>query len=439
MPLSGLRVGLRVGPFFAAEAVGFGFSFFDEFVEFAPRQTHGVGFVPEDFLGGGFDVFLEFLDPAGGGLLGGFGLFGAIVKSKIPRFGEGFTDLIHHRLAHRLVESIREERLGDFGLLAERAHLFDDFLELRRLIGERLGEITTLALGCGVKVLIGGLSAHFFHGFTNGLLLLGESTGGVAQGFHLTGELARGLFAEFLLHLFELLLRTGRGVGRLGEFTRLKILGSLANVLAGLVELLFFFAHIGAVLLGVHALGEVVDFAEQFALLFLEAFELPLDLGFFLFGSVLKLILKFFDLLGNGLLTAGEVFEFRENSEILLLLGSLGGILGDGVLLVFQLFLLELEVHVLLLTLLRLAGRLALRHGNLHLAGAGLDELGVGGDGFAMGGTQTGEVFFFHHRNKLGDGGIHLFAGLLKNFAQLGIFGFLDGLFGLRNDDLLGL
>ena len=213
--------GLRPCPLFAAEAVGFGFGFFDEFVEFGPGETQGVGFVAEDFLGGGFDVFLELFDAARGGLLGSFGLIGAVVKSKVPRFGEGFTDLIHHRLPHRLVERVREERLGDFGLLAEGAHLFDDFLELRCLIGERLGEFAALALALGIEVLIGGLSGHFLNGFAHGLLLFGKLAGGVAQGLHLTGELARGLFAEFLLHLLELLLRAGRGVGRLGEFTRL--------------------------------------------------------------------------------------------------------------------------------------------------------------------------------------------------------------------------
>ncbi len=79
---------------------------------------------------------------------------------------------------------------------------------------------------------------------------------------------------------------------------------------------------------------------------------MTLDLRLLFFGSALKLVLEFFDLLGNGFLTAREVFETIEHREILLLLGGLRGVFGGRLFLVLHFLLLELEIHVLLFALL---------------------------------------------------------------------------------------
>ena len=293
----------------------------------------------------------------------------------------------------------------------------------------------------GSEGIGGWVLREFLDLLAEGFLTFRQFTGRVAKALHLIGELARGFLAEFLLHFLELLARPGRGVGGLSQFARFEFLGGLLHVFAGLVEVLAFFGQVGAVLFGIHALGEVVHLAEEFALLFLEPLELALDLGLFPRGGLLKLIFEFLDLLGDGLLAAREILEPVENGEVLLLLGGEGGILGGGLLLVFELLLLKLEVHVALLFLLRLRGarRRALRHRDLGFAGAGLEQFSISVFGAVHRDDEKFTTFLLGNGVEFRSGLGHVLFRRLERGPHLGILDLGEGLVGLGDDDVLRL
>ena len=209
----------------------------------------------------------------------------------------------------------------------------------------------TLSRECVFRV--GG--GEFVEGFADALLIFREFAGALAQSAQFLGKLLRSALAEFLFHFLEFLLSPGRGVGRIGEFSGLEFFSRFLNVLAGFFELLFFLAHVGAVLIGVHAFREVIDFAKEIALFFLQSFQLALNLGALLFVCILELLFEFLDLLSDGLLTTGEFLEAVEDGEVLLLLGGGLLLLSLGLLFVFEFVLFELKIHVSLFLLRALA------------------------------------------------------------------------------------
>ena len=110
------------------------------------------------------------------------------------------------------------------------------------------------------------------------LLVLVEAAGLVAHLVHLLGEPVRGLLAELLAEVVQLLAGAGTFGDSLGQPALLERLRGLAEVLAALFDLLARLGHPLLVLLVLHPLAQLVGVAEDLLLLVAEPFELPLDL-----------------------------------------------------------------------------------------------------------------------------------------------------------------
>ena len=117
-------------------------------------------------------------------------------------------------------------------------------------------------------------------------------------------------------------------------------------------ELLFRFGHVGGILGLFHPLLQIIEVVHQLLLFFLETFELILQFFLLLRGlGFLELVLQFLHFLGQRFLTAGKFLEPVHHLQILLLLGGLL-LRGLLLLLIALFFLLEFQVHELVLHLL---------------------------------------------------------------------------------------
>jgi hypothetical protein len=106
-----------------------------------------------------------------------------------------------------------QQRLALLGLLAELAHVVEEFFDVLLLLGDLTGlRLVLQALG---DVAFGGLLV--FEGLADLLLRFGGLLSLLAKLLHLVGEFLAGLLAEVLLHLLQFALRARGGVGGVGE------------------------------------------------------------------------------------------------------------------------------------------------------------------------------------------------------------------------------
>ena len=173
---------------------------------------------------------------------------------------------------------------------------------------------------------------------------------------HLLGESVRGLLAELLAEVVQLLAGAGSFGEGLGEPAFLERLGGLADVLAALFDLLAGLGHPLLVLLALHPLAELVGVAEDLLLLVAEPLELALELlaGLGRLGR-LEGRLELLEPLVQVVLALGQLAEAVEHLAVLgllalalglvLLLRAGGALLFEAVLVVRQLELLELPLR----------------------------------------------------------------------------------------------
>ena len=110
------------------------------------------------------------------------------------------------------------------------------------------------------------------------LLILVETSRLGAHFGHFLGESVRGTLAKLLAQVVQLPAGSGAFGDGLGKAAFLECLGSLADVLAGLLHLCAGFGHSVPIFLALHPLSDLVGVAEDLLLLVPEPLELPFDL-----------------------------------------------------------------------------------------------------------------------------------------------------------------
>ena len=204
-------------------------------VEFRLRVPQSLGFAAEDAFRGAFDSLAEFGDIGAGGAFGSGGLR---KKAAIDQLGADVQKVAGVHLAgaaHRVIELLRQKRLGVFRLFGDVFHAGDEVGQRALLAGDLLNELLTLR-GV-VQGLLLGMSERF-EAAPDFALLAVQVARLAAQLAHLVGELAGGLAAHVLAQVLQSLLRARAGGQGLGNGFVADFLGGALGVGAGLLQLL---------------------------------------------------------------------------------------------------------------------------------------------------------------------------------------------------------
>ena len=260
----------------------FAFQLPRQIIQLPLRVTQRVGLAAEHAVGGALDAFGDFGDVCPSRALG---LACLREKSALRQLRFHVEQIVRVHLvgaAQGVIQLLREQRLGGFGLLGHVPHLGEQIRQRALLLRHLPDELLSLR---GIIQRFLRAVVERIQSARDFVFLIYHVARLAAHLPHLVGKLAGGLPLHILAGLIQLLLRARARRERLRRGLVLKLLGSALHILTGLIQLLLrvrLLAGIGRLR---ELLAQFIHVCKLLALLVGEALELFLNILALLVGA----------------------------------------------------------------------------------------------------------------------------------------------------------